>query len=313
MKEITVNKNDASQRLDKFISKYMPSLPKGMLYKGLRKNCVRVNGRHIKNGDFILSDGDRLTLYFKDEFFENGKTDKAVHSAIEPDIVYEDENLILVNKPAGLLVHSDDKCAESETLIGAIRAYLFKNGEYDPEHENSFAPSLCNRLDRNTQGLTVAAKNAAALRFINEKIRLREIHKFYLCEAEGHFQKPGGVITSNLTRHEKRVSISAAPSDNSKIIKTAYRVIAESPNSTLAEIELLTGRTHQIRAQLSALGNPLKGDVKYGSKSGGGKYFLCAYKLIFGFECTGTPFDYLSGRVFHIHSDFAKNFLSQNS
>ena len=177
MKSFKINKNDANQRLDKYISKLMPNLPKSMLYKGLRKNNVRINGKHYHDGSVILKEGDDVALYFQDEFFE--KPDRCLKSLPKPDIVYEDDNLIVTDKPHGVPSHPDDK-GTTDTLIDRILFYLYEKGEYNPENENTFAPALCNRLDRNTSGLVIAAKNADTLRIINEKIKNREIEKHYI-------------------------------------------------------------------------------------------------------------------------------------
>ena len=174
MREITINQNDAGQRLDKFLTKYLVNMPQSMLYKSLRKNCVRVNGKHIKDGKYMLQNGDVLKLFFKDEFYESKSIFKAGNSDI--DVVYEDENIILINKESGVVVHSDDK-GTKDTLLERMQSYLYKKGEYSPENEHSFSPSFCNRLDRNTSGIIIGAKNSAALRIINEKIRSREIKK----------------------------------------------------------------------------------------------------------------------------------------
>lgn len=308
MREIVININDANQRLDKFLTKFMPKLPAGMLYKGLRKNYVRINGRHIKDGSFMLSCGDRLTLYFKDEFFGSGK-------AFEPksfdclDIIYEDKNIMLLNKPAGLVVHTDENKA-SETLIDSVKSYLYEKGEYDPNSEHSFSPALCNRLDRNTGGIIIAAKNAEALREMNEKIRSRKVIKRYLCVVEGIIEK-SGTIEGYLKRGNKKVTVKSAPSPDSKFIKTNYTPLASDGRETLVEAELITGRTHQIRAGFAYISHPLKGDRKYGSSSGG-QYKLYSYKLIFLPDKTDGILNYLSEREFTVNVDFAKKFFSQN-
>lgn len=307
MKTVTINANDADTRLDKFLTKYM-NIPSGALYKGLRKNCVRVNGRHIKNGDYRLCEGDILQLYFKDEFFKEEKTFVPIKSNLS--IVYEDENILIINKTAGTVVHADDKGTKN-TLIREIQSYLFNKGEYNPQNEHSFAPALCNRLDRNTGGLVIAAKNAAALRIINEKIKNREIKKFYLCIVKGHPKKEDE-LTAYLTREEKIVSVSDTILENAKQVRLKYKVLAENKASSLVEVELLTGRTHQIRAQLAYIGHPLVGDVKYGAKKTENGYSLMSYKLSFDFTSDAGVLNYLSGKAFTVSVDFANNF-SQNS
>ena len=201
MREITINQNDAGQRLDKFLTKYLVNMPQSMLYKSLRKNCVRVNGKHIKDGKYMLQNGDVLKLFFKDEFYENKSSFKAGNSDI--DVVYEDENIILINKESGVVVHSDDK-GTKDTLLERMQSYLYKKGEYNPENEHSFSPSFCNRLDRNTSGIIIGAKNAAALRIINEKIRSREIKKDIPLHCR-RSSKKSGHLTSYLTRGDKKL------------------------------------------------------------------------------------------------------------
>jgi 23S rRNA pseudouridine955/2504/2580 synthase len=308
MKEITINENDANQRLDKFLTKYM-NIPSGMLYKGLRKNCVRVNDKHVKQGDYKLKAGDVLKLYFKDEFFHEEKKFVPIKSNLK--IVYEDENILLIDKEIGCVVHEDDR-GTKDTLIRRIQSYLFEKGEYNPENEHSFSPALCNRLDRNTGGIIIAAKNAAALRILNEKIKNREIKKLYLCIVEGHPNKEDE-LSAYLTREEKIVSVSDTITENSKLIKTRYKVIAEDRKTSLVEVELLTGRTHQIRAQFAHIGHPLVGDVKYGAKKADHYHALYSYKLIFGFKSDAGILNYLDGKEFSVSVDFASKFLLTNS
>ena len=308
MKEITVNKNDAGQRLDKFITKYMPRLPIGMLYKGLRKNRVRVNGRHVKDGACVIREGDVLTLYFADEFFDEPRAFNAGRSDI--DIVYEDDNIILINKPAGLVVHSDDKGTD-DTLLSRMQSYLFKKGEYDPQSEMSFSPAFCNRLDRNTSGIIIGAKNAEALRIMNEKIKNREVRKYYLAIAEG-VTDTEGMITSGITRGNKKVSVTDGETDGAKKAALRYRRIAVKNDMSLIEVELLTGRTHQIRAQLAHIGHPLAGDKKYGAKTAQ-KIQLASYKLHFGFTSDAGILNYLRGMEFQIAAAFADAFATEKS
>lgn len=306
MREVTINSNDAMQRLDKFLTKYMRNIPQNMLYKGLRKNCVRVNGKHVKDGKYMLHDGDILSLYFKDEFFENKK--QFINGSTDIDIIYENNNILLINKPRGLVVHSDDK-GSGDTLLKRMQSYLYETGEYNPEAENSFSPALANRLDQNTSGIIIGVKNAPALRIINEKIRAREIRKLYMCVVEGYIKKDG-TLSAFLTRGEKKVSVTDTETENSKKIITAYNVISAQKDKSLLEIELGTGRTHQIRAQMAHIGHPLWGDTKYGSVHKP-PMMLTSYKLIFNFTSDAGILNYLRNREFHITADFSRTFSQE--
>lgn len=312
MKEVRINKNDANIRTDKFITKYMPFLPQSMLYKGLRKNCVKVNGKHIKDGAYKLSEGDILSLYFKDEFFEKPEYDEAFLK-ITPklDIVYEDENILLADKKPGMLVHSDDT-GDYNTLIEHIKAYLYRKGEYRPNEENTFVPSLCNRIDRNTGGIVIAAKNAETLRIMNLKIKNRELTKKYLCIAEGIFEKKQATLEGYLFKDEikKRVFVTEKPKKGSKLIRTQYHVLKEKNNLSLLEVDLLTGRTHQIRAHLAFIGHPLLGDGKYGKIRGERNHqALYSYKLKFDFKTDSGILEYLNNKSFSVQKvDFAEQF-----
>ena len=307
MREITVERNDAGQRLDKFLTKLMPRIPQSMLYKGLRKNCVKLNGKHIKDGAFKLSEGERLTLYFSDEFFEKPSYSKDfMNISPKVDIIYEDENLLLVNKPQGMTVHEDDS-GDPENLLSHIKSYLYRSGEYSPDKENTFAPALANRIDRGTGGIVIAAKNAAALRILNEKIKNREIKKLYLCLAYGHFDEKEGVISGYLLRDEKsrKVTFFDTPVENAKKAVTKYRVLEEFPDYSLVEAELETGRTHQIRAGFSHIGHPLLGDRKYAPRDITARFdfkhqALFAYKLSFEFTTDAGILEYLNRRTFEV-------------
>lgn len=305
MRELRIGENDGGIRLDKFLSRYFPTMPRSLMYKYIRNRCVRLNGRRASESD-ILSAGDMLTFYISDEFFGVQRDDAFLRIKPRVDVVYEDENILIADKPAGLLVHSDD--SESyNTLINHIKAYLYEHGEYDPATENSFAPALCNRIDRNTCGLVFAAKNAASLRAMNEKIKNREIGKFYLCVVHGLVRGDSGELRGFIEKdaEKNKVRVSESASSGAKESVTRYRVIARDRTRalTLLEVELVTGRTHQIRASFAACGHPLLGDGKYAvnkkdRERGFFSQALCAYRAEFRFRSFGTVLDYLDGRVF---------------
>ena len=305
MRELRISENDGGIRLDKFLSRYFPTMPRSLMYKYIRNRCVRLNGRRASESD-ILSAGDMLTFYISDEFFGVQRDDAFLRIKPRVDVVYEDENILIADKPAGLLVHSDD--SESyNTLINHIKAYLYEHGEYDPATENSFAPALCNRIDRNTCGLVFAAKNAASLRAMNEKIKNREIGKFYLCVVHGLVRGDSGELRGFIEKdaEKNKVRVSESASSGAKESVTRYRVIARDRTRalTLLEVELVTGRTHQIRASFAACGHPLLGDGKYAvnkkdRERGFFSQALCAYRAEFRFRTFGTVLDYLDGRVF---------------
>lgn len=308
MKIITVGKNDAGQRLDKFLLKAVRGLPLSLLYKDLRTKKIKLNGKRT-TGNALLTEGDEISLFIKDEFFDApDESDARTLGAIRPklSVVFEDENLMILNKRPGVLVHEDADGGEN-TLILHIKAYLYGKGEYDPAAEQSFAPALCNRIDRNTGGMVIAAKNAAALRDMNERIREGEISKFYLAAVHGKMEKREATLCAYLRKDsaKNQVTVHDTPFPGAKKILTRYRVLAEKNGRSLLEVELLTGRTHQIRAHLSHIGHPLLGDGKYGhnedDRKMGYKYqALYAYRLRMDFSQKGGVLDYLRGREFRI-------------
>ncbi len=329
MRTITVGKNDSGQRLDKFIMKATVGMPQSLLYKYIRKKCIKVNGKR-EDASHILSDGDVITLYVSDEFFRGGG--KLAVTSVEPklNIVYEDDNIIICDKPSGVLVHSGDASGEASddknTLIGHIQAYLYRKGEYDPNLENTFAPALCNRIDRNTRGLVIAAKNARALRDMNEIIKSRKIDKYYLAAVHGSPEPREAALSGWLLRGGGGVRVFDREIPGSKPIRTKYRTLAVSGsgNAALAllEIELLTGRTHQIRAHMEAAGHPLLGEGRYGGYGEAGKnnadrkrgyksQALCAYKLTFRLDGYDGVLSYLKGKTVKIDTstvDFLREF-----
>ncbi len=293
MREFIIGKNDADQRVDKFLLKTFPELKKGVMCKAVRTKNIKLNGKRCDISDH-LKEGDLLKVFIKDELLgsekktENKEKEFSQASEIsENEIVYEDENIILINKKPGVIIHSDDKI-NGDTLIDRITKYLYEKGEYDPANENSFAPAACNRLDRNTAGIVVTAKNAAALREMNRRIRENLITKKYLCLTSAMPPQMEATITAYHCKDSKSntVKIRENAADGYKQIITRYKVLEKNSKAVLIEVELITGRTHQIRAHMAFIGAPLIGDRKYGIKKineqHGLKYqALCAYKIRF--------------------------------
>lgn len=319
MKSVTIGKNDAGQRIDRFLTKTFPQLPVSMMYKYIRQKDIKRNGKRCQISD-RLEQNDVITIYAPDEFLEPAARKFEFMSAGKTlDILYEDEHLLLINKPTGLLVHPDEH-EYGDTLIYRIQRYLYEKGAYDPENENSFVPSLVNRIDRNTCGIVIAAKTAVALRILNEKLRKREIEKYYLCLVHGYLQTPEATLHGHLVKNEEqnRVYISKEPVRGSRSIATYYRVLEAHDELSLLEIELLTGRTHQIRAQMAAIGHPLLGDGKYGTNAlnkgtGFSKQALCSYRLKFSFTEDAEELNYLNGKEFSLETVwFAEEFKNKN-
>ena len=305
MRTVTVNKNDAGQRIDKFLTKFLPSMPQSLIYKSLRKKRVKINGKRAGEQD-ILSAGDVLELYINDEFFDTPTPEEAFTKIRTPkvNVVYEDENILLADKPQGMVVHSDDK-ESINTLIAHIQAYLLQKGEYNPKDEHSFAPALCNRIDRNTRGIVKAAKNAEALRILNEKIKTKEVRKFYQCIVCGIPKQKNDTLTSYMKKDAANnlVKVYDHPVPDAKTAITKYAVKKAYQKHALLEIELITGRTHQIRAQMSAIGHPLLGDGKYGTWGNAPllkQQALCSYRLRFEFASDAGLLNYLNGKEFSI-------------
>lgn len=303
MKEFTITKNEASLRLDKFITKVCPTLPTSLMFKYIRTKRIKVNGKRAEIST-RLNLNDVVSAYINDEFFTPIQPKYDFLSAPPTlNIVYEDENIILADKKQGILVHPD-KNEYNDTLIARIQHYLYKKGEYDPENEQSFKPALANRIDRNTGGIVIAAKNAEALRIICDKIKLREIDKRYLTVVHGVPKQKEALLEGFLEKNEEenRVYLSKKQKDNSKTIKTKYRTIESKNNLSLLEIELITGRTHQIRAHLASIGHPLLGEGKYSKsndkKAGFDKQALYSYSLKFDFKTDAGILNYLNGKRF---------------
>ena len=301
---LTITKNDAGQRLDKFLTKTYRNLPTSLLYKAIRKKDIRLNGKRCE-ANSRLQEGDSVYLFLPDDALAVAPpTYEFMHASRSLDIVYEDDHVMLLNKKAGLLVHPDDK-EFADTLIFRVQRYLYEKGEYDPAAEQSFTPALVNRIDRNTCGIVIAAKTAAALRILNDKLKNREIEKYYLCIVHGKMPKPTDTLEGYLEKNENqnRVYISDTPKPGARTIRTRYTVLEQRGDLSLLEIHLLTGRTHQIRAHLASIGHPLLGDGKYGTNAlnkgtGVNKQALCSYRLQFDFTSDAGELEYLNGKEF---------------
>lgn len=305
-KEIIIGENDSGQRLDRFLIKAFPSLKSGIINKAVRNKDIKLNGKRTETS-YRLVRGDVVYVYFPDSLLEIKPKDTDFMAAGDRlSVIYEDENILLLDKEQGLVVHADNSNT-TDTLINRIKKYLYQKGEYDPENEQSFAPSLCNRIDRNTCGIVIAAKNAEALRILSEIIKNRELTKKYLCILVGKPPKKEDTLTAYLEKNAdtNQVRISAEKTSKNLTIKTKYRVLESVGELTLAEIDLLTGRTHQIRAHMAYIGCPLLGDGKYGiNKINAGYGFkmqaLCSYKLTFNFKTDAGILEYLNGKTFEV-------------
>ena len=260
MRELTIQKNDADQRLDRFLGKAVPLLPASLAQKYIRLKRIKVNGARAER-DYRLCEGDRLQLYLNDEFFEAPSEENVYLTIVNPrlHIIYEDENIMLLDKPAGMVVHADEG-EKVNTLVNHLLAYLYQKREWKPREENAFTPALCNRIDRNTGGIVIAAKNAEALRVLNEKIRERELSKFYLCICLGRPEPPKGRIECFLRKDSKTntVRVYHHPVPDGRSAVTLYETLETRDRLSLVEVELLTEEKPE-KNRLTALRNIWKG------------------------------------------------------
>ncbi len=270
MREIIIAANDAGQRADRFLKKYLRNAPLSAVYKLLRKD-LKVNGRRVKE-DYSLEEGDVLQIYAADADLDawSEKKTSSVRAKKQFSVIYEDSDMILVNKPFGLLVHGD-KNEKKDTLSNQVLSYLIDSGAYNPRAEKSFTPSPVHRLDRNTTGIVVFGKTAESLRHLSAMFRedTDDVRKFYYTIVQGNLSEPLHLKNKLLKDEQRNVGRVLPPEDErGKYIETIVRPVAVSPDRkySIVEIELVTGRSHQIRAHLSFAGHPLVGDTKYGGK-----------------------------------------------
>jgi 23S rRNA pseudouridine955/2504/2580 synthase len=273
------------------------------MYKAIRNKRIKINGKRAEISS-RLCEGDTVQMYLNDEFFDSVTETEFMSVSSVLNIIYEDENIMLLDKKNGMVVHEDDDNT-ADTLINRVKRYLYDKGEYDTNAENSFAPALCNRLDRNTGGIVIAAKNAESLRILNQKIRDREIEKYYLCITAGVPSKRADTVTAYLEKDSasNTVKVTDRKSSTNKTIVTSYRVIRDNGSLALVEIKLGTGRTHQIRAHMAHIGCPLLGDGKYGINRINREYkvktqALYSYRLKFAFSSESGCLEYLNGKEF---------------
>ena len=319
MREITLSQAQEGKRFDRWLGKELPALPVSLGQKYLRLKRFKVNGKPARK-DTVLHAGDVVSLYIGDEFFEKPREADRFLQGFRWRLnrVYEDEQLLLVDKPAGQIVHPDGE-EKVNTLLNHVRAYLYQSGQWDSRDPSQFAPALCNRIDRFTGGLVIVAKTEAAMRVMNQKIRDREIGKYYLAIARGLVSPNEGLLDDYLVKPEgaRRVRVLDRPAEGAQRAQTAYRVLAQQRGLSLLECKLLTGRTHQIRAQFAHRGYPLLGDGQYGRPSGEGSrayQALYAYRISFDFETDAGVLNPLKGRRFSVREvPFVREYFSTDA
>lgn len=320
MKEYIIEKAQAGKRLDKWIMSEFPLLSIGLLQKYFRQKDIKINGKHAPK-DAQLNEGDQVRLYIPDEYLEKPKKVDTLLEGFRHHlhIIYEDDQLLLVDKQPGIMVHPDDK-EKVNTLITHVRAYLYQKGEYDSKDPKAFSPVPCNRIDRFTGGIVMFAKTEAAMRVLNQKIRDREIEKDYLCIIFGQMPSPDGTLDNYILKKEgrRKVMVFRKPVPDAQRAVTRYHTLQTTGDLSLVECELLTGRTHQIRAQFADAGHPLLGDSQYGDFRMNMEcqrefQALYAYKLVFRFKGDAGVLNHVNGQTFMVRDvPFVRDYFPED-
>lgn len=286
MIEFKIKENDANQRLDKFLMKTMPDLPKSFMYKAIRNKKIKVNRKRCEINT-RLNEGDIVLCFIPPQYYETKQDYDFLHVSSHIDVIYEDEHALIINKESGLLAHKDQKGIQ-DNLQDRLLHYLYDKKNYDPSSELSFTPAIAHRLDRNTSGLIIASKTSAFARFISEKIANHEVKKYYLCIIEGTLPKLSDHVELYHLKDEARNTSKLYDHEvmGSKKVAMNYQVLKQNSKYSLVEVELISGKSHQIRTMMAYYHTPIYGDVKYGAKINQQKAFqaLCAYKIVFNFN-----------------------------
>ncbi len=307
MRKIEVSPSDAGKRLDRLLKSICPGMGAALTQKSIRLKKIKLNGRAAK-ADSRVEAGDTVELYVDEALFDAPRRADGLLSSfkVHLSVVYEDEHVLLIDKKPGLVVHPDEG-EKVNTLITHVRAYLYQKGEFDSMDPAAFAPSPVNRIDRFTGGIVIVAKTRAALDVLNQKIRDRELGKFYLCAVHGQMRPPTGALEGYILKREgkRKVEVLNRPAPGAQHALTKYATLETRGALSLVKCELVTGRTHQIRAQFAAAGHPLLGDSQYGDKDKDAPYnrpyqALCAYRVAFDFKSDAGVLNYLKDRSFDV-------------
>ncbi len=265
MREIKITKNEQNQRIDKFLMRYLNLAPKSFVHKMLRKKNIKVNDVKI-DGSYILQEKDTVKLFLSDETIDVFREEKEIKQTKSIDVVFEDENILVVNKPQGLL-SQPSKPEDDDTMVDRIKYYLSKKPDYSFENAKGFTPAICNRLDTNTSGLIISGKNLPATQAINEAFKSRNVDKFYITVVKGNVTNSmtlTGYHVKNGGKNEVEILKYKPKHSNYKEVITKFEPISSNGEYSLIKVQLITGASHQIRAHLLSVNHPVVGDRKYG-------------------------------------------------